>query len=197
MRTLLQLIEKMSDHGPKNKWVTLSVADLAKDPALADEFVQMIQHSYRKIGGHVEFKNAQSFFSGDALVFDAIDHDDDPEADILRVAKISPYGKKSIATATDDTPFSKASMITYAASSLKKPGFYAEVSDAMAHILITKELVPFVSDEATVRKVLKKDIVWIGAHPDGKYPGYDGWYIRKLGPKEEEHLKIMVGIPKV
>jgi hypothetical protein len=27
---------------------------------------------------------------------------------------------------------------------------------------------------------LFKQIVWLGAHPEGKYPGVDGWYTREI-----------------
>ena len=54
--------------------------------------------------------------------------------------------------------------------------------------------VPYVADEESARRLLPgKDIEWVGKHPDGKYPGYDGWYYRMLGGKK--HMKIMLGRP--
>ena len=74
-------------------------------------------------------------------------------------------------------------------------GYFAEMSDAIAHIMITRYDVPFVGDEEAVRAALGKDITWIGPHPEGKYPGFDGWYERKVGGKHL-HMKIMLGKPK-
>jgi hypothetical protein len=47
-----------------------------------------------------------------------------------------------------------------------------------------------------VQKVLgpSKPIEWLGTHPDGKYPEYNGWYRRTIEGHEGE-LKIMLGNP--
>jgi hypothetical protein len=49
-----------------------------------------------------------------------------------------------------------------------------------------------------VQKALgpSKTIKWLGAHPFGRYPGMDGWYLRDIGDKKDE-LKIMLGTPNV
>jgi hypothetical protein len=85
-------------------------------------------------------------------------------------------------------------MLKLKADELNKPGNIAEVSDALAHVLITRFNIPFVNDEEKVKNILKKDIEWVGENPNGKYPGFDGWYKRKIGNKEK--MKIMVGIAK-
>ena len=54
--------------------------------------------------------------------------------------------------------------------------------------------VPFVNNQEDVEKVLGKTVEWTGPHPEGKYPGYDGWYIRKIGG-EHADMKILVGRP--
>jgi len=41
--------------------------------------------------------------------------------------------------------------------------------------------------------VLGHEVVWLGEHPEGIYPGYDGWYSRRIGGSEE--TKILLGIP--
>ena len=46
-----------------------------------------------------------------------------------------------------------------------------------------------------IRKLLPgKKINIIGEHPNGKYPGYDGWYERDIGGKK--HMKILLGSPQ-
>ena len=70
------------------------------------------------------------------------------------------------------------------------------MSKAIAHIMITRYGVPYVSDPEVAQKVLgpSKPIEWLGEHPDGKYPEYNGWYRRSVSGREGE-LKIMVGSP--
>tara|TARA_Y100000296_G_C5119314_1_gene229501 strand:+ start:390 stop:713 length:324 start_codon:yes stop_codon:yes gene_type:complete len=78
-------------------------------------------------------------------------------------------------------------------SLLKEEGYYGEMSKAIAHIMITRHNVPFVPSHKDVEKVLGKTVEWIGPHPEGKYPGYDGWYSRGIGGSQE--MKIMLGNP--
>ena len=74
-------------------------------------------------------------------------------------------------------------------------GNYAEASDALAHVLITRKQVPFVGDEESIQKLLPgKSFTFLGKHPNGKYPGYDGWYERDIAGKKL--LKIILGNPK-
>lgn len=81
---------------------------------------------------------------------------------------------------------------------MNTPGNYGEMSKAVAHIMLTKYDAPYVSDPEVVQKVLgpSKPITWLGAHPEGKYPGVDGWYRREIQGNEGE-LKIMIGLPNV
>ena len=78
---------------------------------------------------------------------------------------------------------------------LKTQGYYAEMSHGIAHIMITKHNIESVNDEETVKKVLNKELKWVGPHPDGEYPGYDGWYIRTIGGKQ--YMKILLGKPNI
>lgn len=78
---------------------------------------------------------------------------------------------------------------------LKEDGVFAEMSDAIAHIMITRYNIPSVNDPDVVQKLLGPDkkITWIGEDPSGKYPNHKGWYVRELGG--EPHKKIMIGNP--
>lgn len=185
------LCEIMADFGPKSKWVELSQEDLRKDPKLVDDFVDMIASSYAKIGGHLEFRSPASFFGGDVLIFDAIDFDADPEPDIVMISKRTPFGKKGVASATDGSRDAKQRFFAKKVDELGKPGMYGEVSDAMAHLLIKRGHVKYVASQEEVERVLGKKVEWVGEIP--QYPGYDGWYRRKIAG--EEHMKIMVGMP--
>ena len=99
------------------------------------------------------------------------------------------------ASGNTGTKRAKRVFITTRVQGLQEPGVYGEVSDALAHVLLTRHQVPVVNNEAVVRQVLGKPIRWYGRHPEGKYPGATGWYARRIGGKEK--LKIMVGHPIV
>ena len=88
----------------------------------------------------------------------------------------------------------KASMLDRMGSQMSSRGMLAEVSGASAHIMITRYKAPWVRREKVEQVLAGKDIEWVGPHPDGKYPGYDGWYYRKIAGKK--HIKIMLGVPK-
>lgn len=65
------------------------------------------------------------------------------------------------------------------------------VSDALAHILITKYNIPSINNQEEVEKILDKKIDWVGSRPDGKYLDYNGWfYIDILGKRK---MKIALG----
>ncbi len=192
--------EKFSDLNiPKGKWADIPTSIIKTDPnndGIGDEFYDLINKSYANIGGHVDFKSA-SDLPGNHTNWTAVDVDSDPNADALRVSKKTPFGNKMTVGATDGSPEGKKAYIEKTADLLQTQGNYAEMSDAIAHVMITKFKVPYVEDPKAVQRILGKDkeIKWIGKRPDGKYPDYNGWYIRKLG--NEEHIKIMLGLPNI
>lgn len=192
--------KKFSDlDQPKNKWVEIPPGEIKTEPSqdtFADEFFGMIDKSYSGIGGHIDFKSPDDL-PGNHTDWTAVDADPDPNADAIRVSKRTPYGNKMTVGATDGTPEGKKAYIEKTADLLNTRGNYAEMSDAIAHVMITKYKVPFVGNPKLVQKILgaDKQIQWVGKRPDGKYPDYDGWYIRKLGG--EDHMKIILGTPNV
>jgi hypothetical protein len=181
----------------KNKWVEIPASDIQHDPEnidLTDEFFRLIDNAYSKIGGHFDFQKASDIPS-DHDWWAAIDTDDDPDPDALRIGKKKSSGYKLTASGHDGSRAAKVAYLDKTADLLFNDGYFAEMSDAIAHIMITRYDVPFVGDEEKVRKALGKEITWIGPHPEGKYPGFDGWYERKIGGKHL-HMKIMLGKPK-
>ena len=120
--------------------------------------------------------------------------DNDPELDAVRFGKQGPGGLKLAGSGTDGTDAAKQVMINKTAKMLRTKGNYVEASGGMAHVMIKYKKVPFVSDIEDIKKMLPgKDVKFIGEHPNGKYPGYDGWYERTLGGKK--HMKIILGKP--
>jgi hypothetical protein len=189
------ITERFADlHVKKGKVKKLSPADLNKDRELADELFNLIDITYASIGGHLKIRSADDV-PGNNDEWDAVDIDSDPDADIVFASKIKNGNKKITTTATDSSKEASKKMLEILVKTLSKPGNVIEVSDALAHVLLTRYKVSVVSDENDVKNILKgKDINWVGEHPDGKYPGTDGWYERQIGPKKK--LKIMVGVAK-
>jgi len=112
----------------------------------------------------------------------------------VRGAKTKPAGIKMTVGASDGGAEGIKAYKEKTALLLNTEGTYGELSDAIAHVMIKYHNAPFVDNEEDVRKVLGKDIEWIGPHPEGKYPNHPGWYKRKLGGKM--HMKILLGRPK-
>lgn len=185
--------KKFADYYPKGKWKTVPVSVVKKDLALAKEILDRVNTAYASIGGHAKIRSVQDV-AKEAAIIHAIDLDDDPEMDAVSLAKKKPAGHKSIGLGHDGSGAAKKAVLKHKAAEMKAGKLYGEVSGAMAHILLTKHGIPSVNDAEKVKKILRKDIEWVGAHPDGKYPKNPGWYRRKIGGKV--HMKILVGFPK-
>jgi len=189
--------KKFSDYssGQKNKWIDLPHGELKDDSEnidIADELFDLINKSYADIGGHTKIKTVADIPAGyDTWL--AVNIDKDPDPDATYVGKKKSAGTKMTGGATDGSIAAKDVYLAKIAELLTTQGNYAEMSHAMAHIMIKYNDAPFVDNEEDVRKVLGKDIRWIGPHPDGKYPNHPGWYERMLGGKL--HLKILLGKP--
>lgn len=184
----------------KNQWVKIKNKDLQEpDSELNANLYDMITKSYSKIGGYNNYNSPKDIPYGKEgndkdVIWWAIDTDQDPEADAVKWVRITPHGLKSLGGASDGGTESKQAYIDISAEQLNTPGYYGEASDAIAHILISRYKVPFVNDQKTVENVLGKKVEWVGENPNGKYPGYNGWYNRML--LGAIHMKIMLGTPK-
>jgi hypothetical protein len=182
----------------KGEWVDIPPAEFDHDPEnidLTDEIFKLIDAAYSKIGGHFDFQSAKDL-PADHDIWTATDLDDDPAPDVVRFGKKKPHGVKLTGSGHDGSRKAKDTYLQKTADMLYEPGHYAEMSKAIAHIMITRYGVPYVSDPEIAQKVLgpSKPIEWLGEHPDGKYPEYNGWYRRSIAGHEGE-LKIMLGNP--
>ncbi len=189
---------------PKGEWSEISGVDIegAKDPLdvdVAEELFALIDNAYKPIGGNFDYKSPADL-PGKAQYWLAIDIDDDPEPDAVRIGKRKPAGLKLTASGHDGKDESKEAFKKKTYELLNTPGVYAEMSKGIAHIMLTKmgTPVPYIDDREMVQKALgpSKTIKWLGAHPFGRYPDMDGWYLRDIGDKKDE-LKIMLGTPNV
>lgn len=185
----------------KDSWEELSPAEIeaARDPVEVDipeEFIDLINKAYEKIGGNFDYKTPEDI-PGDADIWIGTDIDDDPEPDALRIAKTKPAGVKLSASGHDGTRAGIDAYKAKTAEMLKKPGHYAEMSKGIAHVMLKYHGIRHVDDPEVVQATLgpSKPIKWLGAHPEGKYPGIEGWYTRTISGNEDE-LKIMLGDPR-
>ena len=192
---------KWADYdAPKGQWLDIPIEDIASaardrggEINLADELYNLINNAYKKIGGHSNIRSA-SDLPGKYDEYIATDIDSDPEPDALRVSSNKPAGKKMTVAGHDGSKEAITAYIDKSAQLLNTPGYFSEMSKAIAHIMITKYGVPFVDSQEDVERVLGKEITWLGGHPEGKYPNYNGWYIRDIGGSKE--TKILLGLPK-
>ncbi len=192
--------EVWADYGhDKGKWEEIPTSDMSNDPDnvdITDELIALINNAYKNIGGNYDFQTADDI-PGEADYWTAIDIDDDPEPDAVRVAKSKPSGLKMSAAGHDGSRPAIDAYKKKTADMLLTPGTYAEMSKGIAHVMLKYHNVPYVDDPEVVQKTLgaSKPIKWLGQHPEGKYPGIDGWYTRTISGHADE-LKIMLGSPR-
>ena len=195
--------KKWEDFGiDKGEWREFSPSEIesSRDPVnvdIAEELFALIDNAYKSIGGNFDFKSPADL-PGNSDYWTAIDLDDDPEPDAVVIGKSRAPGLKYTAAGQDGERPSINSMLAKSADMLKTQGTYGEFSKGLAHRMIATYNAPHVSDPEVVQAVLgpSKPIQWLGAHPEGKYPGVDGWYTRTIKNKPGE-LKIMLGNPNV
>lgn len=179
--------------GTRNEFSRITPEMLQADPELAENVFDLLTTSYAAIGGHAKIRSVQDLYSPRLIIY-GNDLDTDPHADAISIYKHEPAGYKSVASATDGGPDAKAAVVQRSVRNFNTPGYFGEVSGAIAHILLTRHQVPVVTDQHTVEAALETPVRWLGFHPDGKYPGVYGWYARRIG--DHEHVKIMLGMPK-
>tara|TARA_B100000287_G_scaffold429553_1_gene483107 strand:+ start:2630 stop:3235 length:606 start_codon:yes stop_codon:yes gene_type:complete len=178
----------------KGQWTDIDKSDLQgqENIDLSMELYDLIATAYAPIGGNFDFQSPEDI-PGKHDIWTAVDVDGDDTPDALRVGKNKPAGKKLTASGHDGSKAGKDAYIAKTAQMLQTSGHYAEMSKGIAHLMIKYYQVPHVDNEEKVRKVLGKDIEWLGPHPEGRYPDYNGWYIRDISGHRE--LKIMLGNP--
>ena len=172
----------------KNKWVKVSTEDRNR---LADEFFELISIAYYPIGGHIKVRNAKDLIASDWDVWQAIDYDADPDAEIVVFGKETPYGVKWSGVGHDGAKASKKLYLKFQIESANINGNYIEVSEKISETLLNSG-VPYVNNAEDVTKVLGKKIEWVGASEEYDYA--DGWYIRRVGGLKAIE-KILVGKP--
>ena len=179
---------------PNRKFVKIPTNVLGQNNDITKDIFDMIDKTYKNIGGYPDFKKSTDLPDNHTDWY-AADVDKDPDADITTFGKSKAGNFKLTGAASDGSEPAKAFLVNKLGKLLKTSGNYAEASDALAHVMITRKKVPYVADTESIQKLLPgKSFTFIGKHPDGKYPGYNGWYTRNISGKEL--LKIILGNPK-
>jgi hypothetical protein len=158
------------------------------------ELYDLLDKSYAYVGGHVDFRKPSDIPANHTIWY-AVDVNGDKVPDAVSFGKSTPYGTKWTGAASDGSVQSKHAMLSQFVKELSTPGNFCEMSDAIMHIMIVRHQIPCVDNQKTVERIIGKPVRWIGAHPEGKYPGYDGFYSRELGGAF--HTKILLGKPKM
>ena len=186
-----KLLERSGElfHPKRGEVVDFKQRKPFEDDELEEEFYNLISTAYSAIGGHLKIKKPSDVFKDKKINYwEGVDIHGTDDFDILIFGRKTKYGVKFSGIGHDGTKDSKRKYLELRSNSLRKSGFYVEVSGKLADILMSKFQVPIVSDEGDVRKALDKDIEWIG----DKEPG---WYFRSIGGKKVK--KIMLGKPRV
>jgi len=207
----LLIEKKWADfNAPKGKTIRLSPDDFSDDCEgpqcperdLDDEIFDLVQNAYKDVplagGGHGHIKvQDPSMLPGEYTWLSASDIDGDAEPDLFRGGKMK-NGKLKLAIVGHDG--SAAAIDTYKAetAALLQSGAMAEMSGAIAHIMITRHGVPAVTTQEEVEALLGKKVDWVGVHPNPKSAQrygseYEGWYCRGIGACGEVHMKILLG----
>ena len=190
--------EELSQHNsklpvPKKQKLTVTAGSHVANDIEQDVF-DMIEKSYASLGGHAKIKKP-SDVGTQYPYWNVADTDEDPEPDVAELSSSSPtsHGKKLGAVATDGSAEAKNALMDMLRHFFSTPGNWAEVSGAMANILIKKLGIKPVEDVEKVKSLLGgKEIVWNGSeNPEGNSLNVNGWYTRVIG--SEPHTKIIVG----
>ena len=177
---------------PKLSVKNADVRVMSHDPIAVrawDDVERMVTQAYAGIGGNAKAQTAQTI-ADEYPQWILASVNDGLTVDVFVGTQIRAGREKVCIAATDGSTRAKMYLLRMQ-QRLIRDDCWMEVSGAPAQILL-KIHAPYVDDEAKVRALLSgKDITWYGKHPQGLFPGADGWYSRSIGGRE--HVKIIIG----
>ena len=191
-------------NAPKGKVVDISPSDFEDNDSderdLDDEIFDLIQTAYADVElepgtyGNAKVRSPSDLPAG-YTVMQAADLDEDPDPDFFRGGKMRNGRYKLGIVGHDGSPAAIQKYLEQSAEKLKS-GAIAEMSGAIAHIMITRHGVPAVTSKEEVEAMLGKPVDWIGRHPEEKRAerygkDHEGWYNRSIGGTP--HMKILLG----
>jgi len=166
----------------KNKWMELFRTDKEK---LKKELYVLVANAYAPLGGHVRISNIDKVLDSELTYWEGIDDDADRESDAVLFGKKTKFGIKVSGIGHDGQRQSKSDLMNKMVDQFKKPGYWIEVSDRLAEVLIGKGA-PFVDKKETVEKIFNQPIQWLNDK---------GWYIRTVNDEGLKSKEIIIGTP--
>jgi hypothetical protein len=168
----------------KNKWMELLRTDKER---LKQELFVLVNNSYAPLGGHPRISGVDSILDPQLTYWEGVDDDNDPNADAVLFGKETPYGVKISGMGQDGGSRAKSDLVNKLVAQLKRPGYWIEVSDRPAEILLGKGA-PYLDDQKKVEKIFNQEVEWLNDK---------GWYIRTVNSAGKRHKEIVMGKPKV
>ena len=188
------LNEQNSKLGSKNQYVDVdSKSQLGSK--VEDDVVELVKTAYQKIGGFPSLETT-SGLKNSMTNYYLMDFDDDPEPDVGMLYYDAGDNKKASAVVHDGSKEARKIAPATMKNLLSKPGYWVEVSDAPAHILINKMGMKPITDPELVKYIVnfggKRDteLEWLGDTDTNKIGG-SGWDKRKN--KNGTIIKTIIG----
>lgn len=155
----------------KDDWVTLSdppANTLAKsDKELKINLFNLIDNTYKTFlkKPHVGIKGITDIFGTDYDWWEAIDIDENPDAEAVIFGK-KKHGIKISGIGHDGEMMSKSILVYHLSEILNEKGFWTEASDNVARVLLQKN-VNVIKDIEKIKKIVGGEI--LKTYDDGSY----------------------------
>jgi len=175
-KTFNQLFNK------KGKWIELN----NEKDKIKNNLYDLVTTAYSFDNGHVSVPNSEAV--NNLQYWEAADINDDPFADVVIFGRTSPSGIKISGIGHNGNSYSKKQVVQHLAQVLNSYGFWIEVSDRLAEVLLKRYNVPVIDNQQDVEKVL--------GYPIKKWLG-DGWYTRVVNNENKITKEILVGKPSI
>lgn len=170
-------------HFPKKRWTSFDINNL--DDEIISFMWNTYEKEYKKLGMDLSVSNVDDFKKEYKAVL-LIDIDTDPMPDAFIIFSDNRYGNKINLLWTDGQHESKRVLVKKLITVLNLGDWWIEASLKIEEIL-SKNNIPYLVKEEDIKKLINKDIVYLG----------NGYYSRKLALYNKWITKRIYGIPKI
>ncbi len=169
-------------YGKKGDWIEIG----NEKDKIKKNLYDLVTTAYSFDNGHVSVPNPDAV--NNLQYWKAADIDKDPFADVVVFGRTSNSGVKISGIGHNGDGYSRKQVVQQLAQVLNSYGFWIEVSDRLAEVLLQRYNVPIVDNQEDVEKVLGYPIKeWLG----------DGWYTRVVNKAGKEAKEILLGKPSI
>lgn len=169
-------------YGEKGKWVEIG----NEKDKIKNNLYDLVTTAYSFDNGHVSVPSPDSVTN--LQYWRAADIDEDPLADVVIFGRTSGSGVKISGIGHNGDGYSRKEVVQHLAQVLNSYGFWIEVSDRLAEVLLKRYNVPVVNNQEDVEKILGRPVKeWLG----------DGWYTRVVNKAGKVAKEILVGKPSI